>query len=199
MCAQFHMKEDFVVSASLDQTARVWDISSLRKKSYTPGTDQATNPGEDVLRLPQNLSNDLFGRGDVAVKYVLEGHDRGVNWVSFHPTLSLIVSGADDRQVKLWRYNENKAWEMDTFRGHVNNVSCVIFHAKQDLIISDSEDKTIRVWDVSKRSGVQTFRREQDRFWVLAAHSEQNLIAAGHDNEMIIFKLERECLPYTVY
>ena len=50
----------------------------------------------------------------------------------------------------------------------------------QDLIISDSEDKTIRVWDVSKRSNVQTFRREHDRFWVVAAHPEQNLLAAGH-------------------
>lgn len=34
-----------------------------------------------------------------------KGHDRGVNWVSFHPTMPLIVSGADDRQVKLWRMN----------------------------------------------------------------------------------------------
>ena len=39
------------------------------------------------------------------MKYVLEGHDRGVNWAAFHPTLPLIVSGADDRQVKLWRMN----------------------------------------------------------------------------------------------
>lgn len=34
------------------------------------------------------------------VKYVLEGHDRGVNWASFHPTLPLVISGADDRQVR---------------------------------------------------------------------------------------------------
>ena len=27
MCAQFHPTEDLVVSASLDQTVRVWDIS----------------------------------------------------------------------------------------------------------------------------------------------------------------------------
>lgn len=27
MCAQFHPAEDLVVSASLDQTVRVWDIS----------------------------------------------------------------------------------------------------------------------------------------------------------------------------
>ncbi len=51
------------------------------------------------------MNTDLFGGGDAVVKYVLEGHDRGVNWAAFHPTLSLIVSGADDRQVKLWRIN----------------------------------------------------------------------------------------------
>ena len=37
----------------------------------------------------------------------------------------------------------------------------------------------MRVWDLTKRSAVQTFRREHDRFWVLAAHPELNLFAAG--------------------
>lgn len=77
-------------------------------------------------------------------------------------------------------------------RGHTNNVSCVLFHPKHELIISNSEDRTIRVWDISKRLGVQTFRREIDRFWILAAHPDQNLLAAGHDSGMTVFKLERE-------
>ena len=46
MCAGFHVKDDLVVSASLDQTVRVWDISGLRKKTVAPG-------GDEVLRLPQ--------------------------------------------------------------------------------------------------------------------------------------------------
>jgi coatomer protein complex subunit alpha (xenin) len=71
-------------------------------------------------------------------------------------------------------------------------VSCVLFHPKADLIISNSEDKSLRVWDMSKRVGVQTFRREHDRFWILAAHPNINLLAAGHDSGMVVFKLERE-------
>ncbi|CAN1836462.1 Coatomer subunit alpha-1 [Linum perenne] len=189
MCASFHPKEDLVVSASLDQTVRVWDTAALRKKTVTPA--------DDILRLSQ-LNGDLFGGVDAVVKYVLEGHDRGVNWAAFHPTLPLIVSGADDRQVKLWRMNDTKAWEVDTLRGHMNNVSCVMFHAKQDIIVSNSEDKSIRVWDVTKRTGLQTFRREHDRFWVLAAHPEMNLLAAGHDSGMIVFKLERERPAFAV-
>lgn len=189
MCASFHPKEDLVVSASLDQTVRVWDIGSLRKKSVSPA--------DDIMRLSQ-MNADLFGGVDAVVKYVLEGHDRGVNWAGFHPTLPLIVSGADDRQVKLWRMNDTKAWEVDTLRGHMNNVSCVMFHAKQDIIVSNSEDKSIRVWDVTKRTGVQTFRREHDRFWILASHPEMNLLAAGHDSGMIVFKLERERPAFAV-
>ncbi|PHT76232.1 Coatomer subunit alpha-3 [Capsicum annuum] len=189
MCASFHPKEDLVVSASLDQTVRVWDIGALRKKTVSPA--------DDIMRLSQ-MNTDFFGGVDAVVKYVLEGHDRGVNWASFHPTLPLIVSGADDRQVKIWRMNDTKAWEVDTLRGHMNNVSCALFHPRQDIIVSNSEDKSIRVWDATKRTGLQTFRREHDRFWILASHPEMNLLAAGHDSGMIVFKLERERPAFSV-
>ncbi|KAK3810656.1 MAG: coatomer protein alpha subunit [Linnemannia elongata] len=192
--AQFHPKEDLVVSASLDQTVRVWDISGLRKKNAAPGT---VAYDESAHRASQQA--DIFGSTDAIVKFVLEGHDRSVNWASFHPTLPLIVSAGDDRQVKLWRMNDSRAWEVDSCRGHTNNVSCTIFHHRQELILSVGEDKTIRVWDMSKRTAVQTFRREHDRFWALAAHPELNLFAAGHDNGLIVFKLERERPAYSVH
>ncbi|GAA6015320.1 hypothetical protein JCM10207_008947 [Rhodosporidiobolus poonsookiae] len=188
MCAQFHPKEDYVVSASMDQTVRVWDISGLRKKSTTA----APLSFEEQIQRANAGQADLFGNTDAVVKYVLEGHDRGVNWATFHPTLPLIVSCGDDRQIKLWRMSETKAWEVDTCRGHFNNVSSALFHPKHELIISNSEDKTIRVWDMSKRTAVQTFRRENDRFWVLTAHPKLNLFAAGHDSGLIVFKLDRE-------
>ncbi|KDO30127.1 hypothetical protein SPRG_19862 [Saprolegnia parasitica CBS 223.65] len=178
MSCMFHPKEDLIVSASLDQ-ATVRGAPSTMEDSLPPGVGGRSGA-------------DLFGASDAVVKYVLEGHDRGVNWASFHPTLPLIVSGSDDRQVKLWRMNDTKAWEVDTMRGHTNNVSCVIFHPRHELIISNSEDRSIRVWDIAKRMGLQTFRRENDRFWMLQAHPTQNLLAAGHDSGMIVFKLERE-------
>jgi coatomer subunit alpha len=94
---------------------------------------------------------------------------------------------------------ETKAWELDTCRGHFANVSACLFHPHQDLILSVGEDKTIRVWDLNKRTLVQSFKRENDRFWVIAAHPEINLFAAGHDNGVMVFKLERERPAYAVY
>lgn len=46
--------------------------------------------------------------------------------------------------------------------------------------MSNSEDKSIRVWDLTKRTCLHTFRREHDRFWVVAAHPTLNLFAAGN-------------------
>ncbi len=191
MCAQFHPKDDLVVSASLDQTIRVWDISHLRRKgSLTPVDDGFGSARSSSGQI------DLFASSDGQVKFILEGHDRGVNWVQFHPTKPMIISGSDDRSVKLWRYNDSRAWETDTFRGHFNNVSCVVFHPTLDLILSASEDKTIRVWDYSKRGAQpQTFRRDHDRYWILAVHPYLGTFAAGHDAGMQVFKLERERPP----
>ncbi|KAF5329996.1 hypothetical protein D9611_010428 [Ephemerocybe angulata] len=190
MSVQFHPKEDLIVSASMDQTVRVWDISALRKAPN--GGPQNQGPGSTG---PANFEAfDSFS----TVKHVLEGHDRGVNYAMFHPTLPLIISAADDRVIKVWRMSETKAWEVDSCRGHFNNVSSALFHPKHELIVSCGEDKTVRVWDLAKRTAIQTFRREQDRFWVLAAHPNLNLFAAGHDSGLIVFKLERERPAFSV-
>lgn len=192
MCAQFHPTEDLVVSASLDETVRVWDISGLRKRHLAPGSQDYD---EQVIN-QQNLFDGGFG--DCVVKFILQGHTRGVNWASFHPTLPLIVSASDDRQVKLWRMSSKKAWEVDTCRGHTNNVDSVIFHPYQNLIISAGEDSTIRVWDLDKRTPIKRFKREQDRFWLVRAHPEINLFGAAHDSGIMIFKLDRERPPTAI-
>ncbi|KAL2827089.1 coatomer WD associated region-domain-containing protein [Aspergillus pseudoustus] len=195
MCAQFHPTEDLIASASLDQSVRIWDISGLRKKHSAP----TTMSFEDQMARSNPSQADMFGNTDAVVKFVLEGHDRGVNWVAFHPSLPLIVSAGDDRLIKLWRMSDTKAWEVDTCRGHFQNASACLFHPHQDLILSVGEDKTIRAWDLNKRTSVQSFKRDVDRFWVIAAHPKINLFAAGHDTGVMVFKLERERPASGVY
>uniref|UniRef100_A0A8K9XHP0 COPA/B second beta-propeller domain-containing protein n=1 Tax=Oncorhynchus mykiss TaxID=8022 RepID=A0A8K9XHP0_ONCMY len=181
----FHHDYPWILSASDDQTIRIWNWQSR------------------------------------TCVCVLTGHNHYVMCAQFHPSEDLVVSASLDQTVRVWDIsgeflcrwpthitpfciitpfnNKSKAWELDTCRGHYNNVSCAVFHPRQELILSNSEDKSIRVWDMSKRTGVQTFRRDHDRFWVLGAHPNLNLFAAGHDSGMLVFKLERERPAYAVY
>lgn len=68
------------------------------------------------------------------------------------------------------RYKVDKyfiAWEHDSLYGHNSNVSCVAFHPKLDCIISNSEDKTTRIWSLEKRTEIDKFKRDNDRFWII--------------------------------
>lgn len=112
----------------------------------------------------------------------MEGHDLGVNWCAFHPELNMIISSADDRKVKLWKYTETKAWEHDSFFGHTSNVSSCVFQPKLDMVVSNAEDKTTRVWSLDRRTQLDSVKRETDRYWIISAHPENYLIASGHDS-----------------
>ena len=180
MSACFHPTKDLVLSASLDQTLRLWDVSGFE----TPHLSRNQTFGGSVAQ-------DIFGSSDVMVKYILEGHERGVNFASFHPTMQRIVSGADDKSVRTWTYDDYSVREVNNMKGgHGSNVTCAMFF--KDYIVSTSEDRTIKVWDAVNGTVVRAERREYDRFWMIAVHPEKNLIAAGHCNGMIVYKLERE-------
>jgi len=118
MSARFHPKEDLIVSASRGQAVRVWDISGLRQEYPTLHLFLflhlwSWGTASGGLRAQEHSTFDTFS----PVKYVLERRDRGTNYATFHPTLPLIISAADDRTIKIWRMSETKAWELDSWQG----------------------------------------------------------------------------------
>lgn len=82
--------------------------AGLRRKCVSPG--KAYSRTNDNMR--NRADADLFGHADIVQKHILVGHERGVNWACFHPTLPMIVSGSDDRQIKMWRMNSAKVCNM---------------------------------------------------------------------------------------
>ena len=46
---------------------------------------------------------------------------------------------------------------------------------------------------------MKQFRREHDRFWLIASHPTISLFAACHDSGIMVFKLERERPAHTIF
>jgi len=127
---------------------------------------------------------------DVVCKHKMEGHERGVNWAIFHPSLPLIASASDDKTIRIWKFSDSKYNEADCLRGHSNNVSCITFHPHNDYIISNSEDKSIRFWDLKRKHNLEKVTNETDRNWILATHPTMRIFASGSDGGFVVFNIE---------
>ena len=80
---------------------------------------------------------------------VLSGHTRMVKSLTFSSDGTLLVSGSNDKTVKLWDVQTGGV--IKTFNGHTDWVVSVSISADCTMIVSGSEDKTIRLWDIQTK------------------------------------------------
>ena len=75
----------------------------------------------------------------------LEGHSNFVSSVSFSPNGNSIVSGSNDKTIKIWGNFSGSL--LKTLEGHSNGVNQISISADGTLIISALKDKTITLWE----------------------------------------------------
>ena len=174
MCAKFHKEKNLIVSGSLDQTIRLWNFDRLVQK--------------------MSVSGGTISQVDVELVCVVEGHDKGINWVAFHPKNDWILSASDDRRVKIWKYTESNMTEYETFFGHSFNVCCVEASPKTGQILSNSEDCTLKLWD---DNGVclDTYTVNGEKQWMIECHKNLPLVAIGLDYSLVILALDSTKFP----
>lgn len=140
----------------------------------------------------------VWGTSSPVPHFSLEGHERGVNCVSYYRggDRPYLVTGADDFSVKVWDYQTKTC--VATLNGHTNNVSAVLFHPQLPLILSGSEDGTIRVWHSTTYRHENTLNYGMDRVWALACLKGTNKVAAGYDEGSLMLKLGQEEPVYSM-
>lgn len=121
--------------------------------------------------------------------YTLEGHERGVNCIDYYPSgdKPYILSGADDRTVKIWDYQTKSI--VHSLDGHSHNICSVLFHPKLPLICSASEDGTVRLWQSTTYRAETTLNYGMERAWALAATKETTKLAIGFDEGCVVVEL----------
>ncbi|KAJ7136930.1 WD40-repeat-containing domain protein, partial [Mycena epipterygia] len=84
---------------------------------------------------------------------VLEGHTDEINSVRFSPDGQYIVSGSDDKTVRIWD-TESGAAVGEPLSGHTDWVRSVSFSPDGKHIVSGSDDNTVRIWDAESKTAI---------------------------------------------
>ena len=139
-----------IVSASNDETIRIWDVQTGRQigeplRGHT-GYVKYASFSPDGERIVSASSWD----NTVRIWNAQTGRQidfyKG-NFASFSPDGRFIVSASGDRTIRIWDiWSGNQIGE--SLKGHSDYVKSASFSPDGKCIVSASGDKTIRIWDV---------------------------------------------------
>jgi WD40 repeat protein len=88
------------------------------------------------------------------------GHAGSVVAASFSPDGRHVLSGGDDRTLRLWERATGKP--VRTFMGHESYVKSVAFAPDGRSALSGGSDGTVRLWDVTTGKELRVFRKHSE-------------------------------------
>lgn len=179
-----------LVSASQDNTIRVWDVASANAVKTFRGHDSWVrscrfNPdGRSVISGSHDERVKVWSIADyeelrVLKGRVLAGHTDAIYDVGFSSDSESIVTCSRDRTARSW--NLKNGIEQEVFaEGHSFLASQVRFFPNGRKLITAGVDNTVRIWDF--HTGSETIRLDKTgRSAIVALSQDAQLILTGSD------------------
>jgi WD40 repeat protein len=185
----------FVVSGSLDNTVRIWDVDTGECVKILRGhTDNVFG-----VSFSPNNQYVVSGSGDKTVRIwdvesgdcikTLKGHTGDVNDVSFSPNNQYVVSGSGDNTVRIWDLESGDC--IKTLEGHTDYVRGVSFSPNNQYVVSGSNDKTVRIWDVESGDCIKTLEGHTNMVMgVSFSPNNQYVVSGSIDKTVRIWDME---------
>ena len=166
---------NLLVSASRDETLRIWDVTTgyciktLRGHSDWVRDVSPSSDGRWLLSVGEDRTARIWDAGTAESKTaIIDAHDHVVECCAFAPTATythlaalagvkkpppasssaeFLATGARDKTIRLW---DARGTLIKTLVGHDNWVRALVFHPGGKYLLSVADDKTLRCWDLAQ-------------------------------------------------
>jgi WD40 repeat protein len=150
----------FVVTASVDSTARVWDtatgatVGELRGHSKSINSASFSPDGKFIVTASDDGSVRLWDATRFSlVRMIGETCPRAVSSAEYSPDGRFIVAAGGETA---WVSDPNRGVVVRKLEGHTGQVNSASFSSDSRLIVTASADNTARVWNAQTGESIAT-------------------------------------------
>jgi WD40 repeat protein len=183
------------VSASRDNTLKVWDVQTGVELWTLSGHTEAVTGvaiSGDGRRAVSSSSDKTLRVWDLVRGReirTLTGHSDAVPSVALTPDGARAVSASRDTTLKVWDLTTGE--DVRTLTGHSGPVIGVAVTPNGRQVISASSDKTVRVWDLATGREEMLLTGHSDSVSAVAVTSDgRRVISASRDATLKVWDLE---------
>ncbi|WP_445637595.1 WD40 repeat domain-containing protein [Nostoc sp. DSM 114161] len=131
------------------------EISTLEGNGYisslaiSPDSKIFVNDSYDTIKVREFSKGKFLDwwKLKITTPRLLKGHSGKVNTLAISADGKTLVSGGEDKTVKIWNLQTGELKQ--TLAGHTGKVNAVAISADSKIIASASNDKTVKIWDLN--------------------------------------------------
>ena len=161
-------------------------IEGIRAGKALQQVSQVDPEAENQVKIA--LQQAIYG---ISEQNRLQGHDGGVQSVTYSPDGQTLATAGRDNTAKLWRLSGEP---LATLNGHDDVVWSVTFSPDGETLATASRDGTIRLWD-TKGAELEVFKgHEGDVYSVAFSPNGKTVVSAGEDSTVRLWNLDGDLL-----
>ena len=183
--AVFSPDGEYILTASADQTARLWEKASGRHiMTYRGHEDWVRSAvfspdGQYILTASKDKTARLWETASSKNTLTYRGHKGRITSAVFSPDGEHILTSSDDQTARLWDQASEK--NIITYHGHQKTVNSAVFSPDGNHILTASDDQTARLWETESGKNIITYRGHEKSVSsaVFSPDNEYILTASG--------------------
>ncbi|MCX6581182.1 MAG: NACHT domain-containing protein [Candidatus Aminicenantes bacterium] len=184
-----------MVSASEDQTLKLWDLRSGKKiRTFTGHTDSINSctvspDGKTMVSASEDHTLKLWDLQNGKKIRTFTGHKKSVFGCAISPDGKTVVSASGDQTLKLWDLMSGK--EIRTFYGHHGPVLGCAVSSDEKTMVSASGDQTLKLWDLRNGKAIRNFTEHKKPVFGCAVSPDgKTMVSASSDQTLKLWDME---------
>ncbi|MBE8971018.1 hypothetical protein IQ277_33905 [Nostocales cyanobacterium LEGE 12452] len=183
-----------VISASVDNTLKVWNLATGEEQFTLKGHSNSVNAvavtpnGQQVISASRDKTLKVWNLATGEEQFTLKGHSYWVNAVAVTPNGQQVISASSDKTLKVWNLATGE--EQFTLKGHSYWVNAVAVTPNGQQVISASYDNTLKVWNLVTGEIIATFTGEGSISCCAVAPDRMTIVAGEVSGRVHFLRLE---------